>query len=79
MSKSMSGTGQEKKRLRAIEDVVRHHKIANQSQLKQHLELLGIQTTQSSISRGLQKLGVIKLGGFYNIPISGGRYPHASM
>lgn len=60
--------GQEKKRLHAIEDILRSQKVANQTELKKQLAQIGIHTTQSSISRGLQKLGVIKLGGFYHVP-----------
>lgn len=70
----MKALGQEKKRLHAIEDIVRNRRVANQTELKRYLEQVGVRTTQSSISRGLQKLGVIKLGGFYHMP--GSSSPH---
>lgn len=60
--------GQDKSRLTAIEDIIRNKKVQNQMELQQHLVVKGIDTTQSSISRSLNKLGVIKLGGFYQMP-----------
>lgn len=60
--------GQDKNRLIAIESIIRTKKVQNQTELQQHLISKGVDTTQSSISRSLSKLGVIKLGGFYQMP-----------
>ncbi len=55
-------------RLLIITDIIRNHKVANQQDLKQKLADYGLDTTQSSISRDLKKLGVVKVDGFYKTP-----------
>ncbi|WP_141731771.1 arginine repressor [Oligoflexus tunisiensis] len=55
-------------RLSIIADVIRNNKVSNQHDLKEHLKGRGFDTTQSSISRDLKKLGVVKVEGFYKTP-----------
>ncbi len=55
-------------RLSIIAEVIRGHKIGNQHDLKEHLKGRGFDTTQSSISRDLKKLGVVKVDGYYKTP-----------
>lgn len=55
-------------RLLIITDIIRNHKVANQQELKIKLAEFGLDTTQSSISRDLKKLGVVKVDGFYKTP-----------
>jgi len=55
-------------RLSIIADVIRSNKVSNQHDLKEHLKERGFDTTQSSISRDLKKLGVVKVEGFYKTP-----------
>lgn len=58
----------EQNRLSVIADVIRGHKVGNQHELKELLNNKGFDTTQSSISRDLKKLGVVKVDGFYKTP-----------
>ncbi len=55
-------------RLSIIADIIRNHKVGNQQDLQGHLKAYGFETTQSSISRDLKKLGVVKVEGFYKTP-----------
>lgn len=59
---------EERQRLTAIAAIVRQRKVKSQTDLRRLLAIAGIHTTQSSISRSLSKLGVIKLGGIYHMP-----------
>lgn len=59
---------QERQRLSAIATIISQRKVKSQTDLRQLLASIGIHTTQSSISRSLAKLGVIKLGGCYSLP-----------
>ncbi|MEO8649075.1 MAG: arginine repressor [Acidobacteriota bacterium] len=43
-------------------------KVARQEQLAEMLNRSGVHTTQASISRDLDELGVVKLGGYYSLP-----------
>ncbi len=58
----------EQNRLSAIADVIRGNKVGNQHELKSLLTSKGFDTTQSSISRDLKKLGVVKVDGYYKTP-----------
>ena len=58
----------EQNRLSVIADVIRANKVGNQHELKDLLISKGFDTTQSSISRDLKKLGVVKVDGFYKTP-----------
>ena len=55
-------------RLEVITSILKGNKIHNQFDLKRHLVNMGIDTTQSSISRDLKKLGVVKVNGHYKPP-----------
>ncbi len=55
-------------RLAVIADVIRLNRVGNQQELKDLLQERGLDTTQSSISRDLKKLGVVKVEGFYKTP-----------
>ena len=59
---------EEKERLMLVTDIVRSRSIANQKDLHEALSQSGIKTTQSSISRDLKKLGVVKVEGRYRLP-----------
>ncbi|MEM7764995.1 MAG: hypothetical protein AAF290_13095 [Pseudomonadota bacterium] len=53
-------TQQQEERRAAIRQVLRQHSIRTQSMLAEHLQRLGHHVTQSSISRDLRELHVIK-------------------
>lgn len=55
-------------RLSIITEIIRSHRVANQAELQERLAAKGMDTTQSSISRDLKKLGVVKVEGFYKTP-----------
>jgi transcriptional regulator of arginine metabolism len=55
-------------RQQRILELIRAHKIGTQDELSEFLERSGVGATQSSISRDLEELGIVKLGGFYTIP-----------
>jgi transcriptional regulator of arginine metabolism len=55
-------------RYQAIADLIEKHKLSNQAQVHKHLKALGFETTQSSISRDLRKMGVVKVKGIYTMP-----------
>ena len=58
----------EQNRLGVIADVIRGNRVGNQHELRDLLIAKGFDTTQSSISRDLKKLGVVKVDGFYKTP-----------
>lgn len=72
-----SKSGLAKERQSVIEAIIRRHKIGNQSELVAKLEERGIQVTQSSVSRDLREMGVIRVEGRY-LPASAlsGNEPH---
>ncbi len=49
-------------------DLIRTNKIATQEELSEKLESKGVYATQSSVSRDLVELGIIKLNGIYALP-----------
>jgi len=55
-------------RQQAILEIVSGKRIANQQELVSELEVLGIATTQSSVSRDVARLGLIKVNGHYAAP-----------
>lgn len=59
---------QDHDRLASLARLIREGRITNQSEIKQGLLSVGVETTQSSISRDLKKLGVIKVDGVYRMP-----------
>ncbi|CAN5864134.1 hypothetical protein BH20ACI4_BH20ACI4_18580 [soil metagenome] len=51
-----------------VKDLILENKIGTQEELSGLLEDKGISATQSSVSRDLVELGIIKVGGFYALP-----------
>lgn len=59
---------QEANRLELVAELIRSRPVANQQELASLLTDQGIATTQSSVSRDLKKLGVVKVAGRYKLP-----------
>lgn len=54
------------KRQRAILELIKTGKIAKQEEITAHLAQQNFAVTQSSVSRDLVELGVVKINGFYH-------------
>jgi transcriptional regulator of arginine metabolism len=63
-------------RQRKILSLIRATPIATQDELKSHLERAGVPATQSSVSRDLEEMGVVKQHGRYMVPNSNGAAAH---
>jgi transcriptional regulator of arginine metabolism len=61
----MPMTKEKKRRLEAIGDLIAEQPIGSQAELVDLLRRIGIKTTQSSISRDLQELGIRRVNGRY--------------
>jgi transcriptional regulator of arginine metabolism len=59
---------QKEKRQNSILSLIRAKSLGTQEELSELLEKRGFSVTQSSISRDLDELGIIKVNGFYAIP-----------
>lgn len=59
---------QKGQRQNIIKDLIRSSEIGTQSELSKLLKKKKVSATQSSVSRDLDELGVIKTGGFYALP-----------
>jgi len=59
---------QKSERQKSILDLISAKQIGRQEELSELLEKRGFSTTQSSISRDLLDLGVVKIGGHYALP-----------
>src|ERR1043166_6143465 len=59
-------------RQKRILNLIRAKPIATQEALRDHLERAGVSATQSSLSRDLEELGVVKHHGFYALPHANG-------
>lgn len=72
--KAHDGDNRMKKQARQkkILGLIRARPIATQEELRELLERVGVPATQSSVSRDLEELGVVKLHGHYAIPHSNG-------
>lgn len=55
-------------RLETMAKVIRADRVCNQMELKSKMLQFGYDTTQSSVSRDLKKLGVVKVDGSYKAP-----------
>ena len=55
-------------RLQILSQLLREKNIGNQNDLVHQLQQKGFVTTQSSISRDLKKLNVVKVDGVYRLP-----------
>lgn len=53
-------------------NLIRAKRIGTQEELRAHLERSGVPATQSSVSRDLEELGVVKHHGFYALPHANG-------
>ena len=59
-------------RQKRLLNLIRAKKIGTQEELRAHLERSGVSATQSSVSRDLEELGVVKHRGFYALPQANG-------
>jgi transcriptional regulator of arginine metabolism len=61
---------QKETRQQKILNLIRSRRIGTQDELTAHLERAGVAATQSSVSRDLVELGVVKHHGHYRLPKS---------
>jgi transcriptional regulator of arginine metabolism len=61
-----------RERQKKILNLIRAKRIGTQEGLRSHLERAGVAATQSSVSRDLEELGVIKHRGAYALPHANG-------
>ncbi len=61
-----------RERQKKILNLIRAKRIGTQESLREHLERSGVPVTQSSVSRDLEELGVIKHHGAYALPQANG-------
>ena len=61
-----------RERQKKILNLIRAKRIGTQEMLRAHLERSGVPVTQSSVSRDLEELGVIKHHGAYALPHANG-------
>jgi transcriptional regulator of arginine metabolism len=57
-----------KMRQEKVLELIRTKRFRTQAELVEELRRRGIRTTQSSVSRDLARLGVVKLNGYYTLP-----------
>ena len=53
-------------------NLIRAKRVGTQEELRTHLERSGVSATQSSLSRDLEELGIVKHRGFYALPHANG-------
>jgi transcriptional regulator of arginine metabolism len=63
-------------RQRKILSLIQSRAIGTQEELTSHLERAGVPATQSSVSRDLEELGVLKQRGRYTLPRTNGAAAH---
>jgi transcriptional regulator of arginine metabolism len=56
-----------------ILSLIRANRISTQEELSEFLERSGVSATQSSISRDLEELGIVKVNGHYTLPMATSR------
>lgn len=61
-----------RERQKRILNLIRTKRIGTQEELRAELERSGVAATQSSVSRDLDELGVVKHHGFYALPQANG-------
>jgi transcriptional regulator of arginine metabolism len=61
-----------RERQKRILNLIRAKRVGTQEELRAHLEHAGVPATQSSVSRDLEELGVVKHHGFYVMPHANG-------
>lgn len=59
---------QKEQRQKKILSLIRARRIGTQEELTEHLERSGVPATQSSVSRDLVELGIVKHNGHYTVP-----------
>lgn len=59
---------QKEQRQKKILSLIRAKRIGTQEELTEHLERAGVPATQSSVSRDLVELGIVKHNGHYSVP-----------
>ncbi len=59
---------QKEQRQEALLNLIGENRISRQDELAAQLEKHGFPVTQSSVSRDLVELGIVKTGGFYSLP-----------
>ena len=59
---------QKEQRQKKILSLIRGKRIGTQDELAEHLERAGVPSTQSSVSRDLVELGIVKHHGYYSVP-----------
>lgn len=59
---------QKEQRQEALLNLIGENRISRQDELASELEKHGFPVTQSSVSRDLVELGIVKVGGFYSLP-----------
>jgi transcriptional regulator of arginine metabolism len=64
---------QKELRQQKILNLIRARRIGTQEELTDYLERAGVAATQSSVSRDLEELGIIKQQGYYTLPQAAGR------
>jgi|SRR5215471_9565994 len=57
-----------RERQKRILTLIRARRIGTQEELRHHLERAGVAATQSSVSRDLEELGIVKHHGSYALP-----------
>jgi transcriptional regulator of arginine metabolism len=63
---------QKPERQKKLLSLIQAKHIGTQEELRAHLERAGVPATQSSVSRDLEELGVVKHHGHYTVPRSNG-------
>ena len=63
---------QKRERQKRILNLIRAKPIGTQDALRDHLERAGVGATQSSVSRDLEELGIVKNHGRYSLPQGNG-------
>lgn len=63
-------------RQQKILSLIQGKPIGTQAELKAHLERAGLPATQSSVSRDLEELGIVKHRGRYTVPRANGAAVH---
>lgn len=61
-----------RERQKRILNLIRAKRVGTQDELRALLERAGVPATQSSVSRDLEELGVVKHHGFYELPHANG-------
>src|SRR5712664_4728695 len=61
-----------RERQKKLLNLIRAKRIGTQEALRAHLERGGVPATQSSLSRDLEELGIVKHRGHYTVPKSNG-------